>query len=55
MMRERGRNACLMGDLRNGHVQRTALADSANGGIDQFAPPQGFHPDLGHNRGPFSG
>ena len=54
MMRERRRNARLMRDLRDGHVQRTTLADGTNGGIDQLAPPQGLHPDLGHNPGPFS-
>jgi hypothetical protein len=55
MMRKRWRNTRLMRDLRDGHVQRTTLADGTNSGIDQLAPPQGFHPDLGHNPGPFSG
>lgn len=55
MMRKRGRNPRLMCDLRDGHIQRTALADCTDGGIDQLAPPQGLHPDLGHNSGPFSG
>lgn len=39
MMRERRRNARLMRDLRNRHVQRAALSDSAYGSVDQFAPP----------------
>ncbi|MEH0056115.1 hypothetical protein V6Z20_03660 [Brucella abortus] len=38
-----------MGNLRNGHIQRSALSDGADGSINQFAPPQGFHPDLGHD------
>ena len=55
MRRERRRNPRLMRNLRDGHIQRTALANSTNGGVDQLAPTQGLHPDLGHNLGPFSG
>jgi hypothetical protein len=47
-MRQRRRDTRFMGDLRNGHVQRTALSDGAYRSVNQFAPPQRFHPDLRH-------
>ena len=48
MMRERRRYARLMGNLRDSHIKRAALADGADSSIDQLPLAQWFHSDFGH-------
>ena len=50
VVRQRGGYTGAAGDFRHGDVQRAAFADGRDGGVDQRAPAQRFHSDLGHER-----
>jgi hypothetical protein len=54
MVRQRWRNTRFVGDLRDSHVKRTALADGADGRINQLPLAQWFHSDFGHAEKPRS-